>query len=274
MKPETAAAAPTPATPAGWAGADLPSLLARLTPDEPPAPRPAAGAATPAKADFVERLSHWLGWTGAIELSAALGAPSRPAPAPTPTPAPAGPVPAGPLEAAWSRLQVRLQADIAAMPAEPLDGPPDFAPWRRHVLGLQQAIQREVDALRQRLRQALATAGTAGPERSRLAQLAALDAVLQRNLAPQQRALLGWVPLRLQAHYEHLQRQHPGEDALALARRFLPALQVVLQAELALQAMPVRGLLAASRAHAPASARGPMSRPPDVSPRAGHAPLS
>ena len=48
----------------GVAGSELDRLLARLA-DAPPADgRPA----------FAERLGHWLGWTGAISLSAALKA--------------------------------------------------------------------------------------------------------------------------------------------------------------------------------------------------------
>ena len=55
-------------TPPGAAGSELTRLLARLA-DAPPADtRPV----------FAERLGQWLGWTGAITLSAALN--TRPAP--------------------------------------------------------------------------------------------------------------------------------------------------------------------------------------------------
>lgn len=208
----------------------MPRLLQGMGAAELPAPAGQAGA----RPDVVERLSEWLGWTGAIELSAALAVPPQ-------RPAPAGLVPrAQALAAELRRLQQRLQADIAAEPAESLDGPPDFAPWRRHVLGLQQAIESEVLALRQRLRQALAATGAGG------ARLAAIDAVLEQGLLQRQRSLLGLVPLRLQRHYEQLL---PGGGAGSL-QTFHADLQAVLRAELSQQMLPLRGLLAALQAAA------------------------
>lgn len=243
--------------------ADLARLLASL-PVETGAPpalaaqaviRPVGAEDVPVagRADFVERLSDWLGWTGAIELSAALTA-AVPATGPAVADSHAG------LAAALARLQLRLQADIAAWPPEPLGSAADCGPWRRHMLGLQRALQDETDALRRRLQQALLAAAPVAPG---LARLAALDAVLQRNLGPQQRALLGWVPLRLQAHYEHLHRLHGDEDAAALGRRFQPALEAALRAELAQRLLPLKGLLAALRA---ACGPGTAASPPPPHP--------
>lgn len=249
------------------AAAQLPQLLAAL------APEAMAPAGDGTRADFVERLSHWLGWTGAIELAAALGPlPAQPGARLAAEPAGAlGPA----LGQALARLQARLQADIAAGPAEPLDGPPDFAPWRRHVLALQQAMQADVDALRGRLRQALLAAAQA-PGAAPLARLAAIDAVLQQQLGPQQRSLLALVPLRLQHRYEQLQAAAaagapgaappaatsspatagsalPGEPAWLQA--FHTELQALLRAELAQLLLPLRGLLAALPSAAATAAR-------------------
>lgn len=192
----------------------------------------ASAADAGARPDFVERLSDWLGWTGAIELSAALAAPVADPASPRP---PAGAGRAQALAAELQRLQARLQADIAAPPAESLAGPPDFAPWRRHLLGLQRAIETELLDLRQRLRQALATTGAPG------ARLAAIDRVMEQGLQPRQRSLLGLIPLRLQRHYEQL---HSSGDA-AWLQPFHADLQALMRAELAQQMLPLRGLLAA-----------------------------
>lgn len=200
----------------GVAGSELDRLLARLA-DTPPADgRPA----------FAERLGHWLGWTGAIALSAALNA------------APAAPAVRrfggrGAEEADFQRVHAALAASIAAGPREPGASPTDFAPYRRHCLDLQQAMQDAIGALRQRLRDALAQRSPAG------ARLAAIDAVMDRSLAAQERGLLGLVPLRLQARFERLHRS--GEARWAEV--FRDDMDQVLHAELAHRLLPAQGLL-------------------------------
>lgn len=208
----------------GVAGSELTRLLARLA-DAPPAP---AGQA------FAERLGQWLSWSDAISLSAALtdGPPefdrgrSRGL---------------GGEEADVQRVRATLAASIAAGPREPASSPTDFGPHRRHCIAQQQAMQDAIGALRQRLRDALARRSAA------LARLAAIDAVMDRTLAAHERGLLGLVPLRLQAHFERLQRS-AGED-----RRWLEAfrddMDRVLRAELAHRLLPAQGLLDTLHTH-------------------------
>jgi hypothetical protein len=197
----------------GVAGSELTRLLARWA-DAPAAARPA----------FAGRLGHWLGWTGAISLAAALN-PQRPAPGPA--------VRAGDEEAAFQRVRAALEASIAAGPDEPAASPTDFSPHRRHCLHLQHLMQERIGALRQHLREALARRSAA------LARLAAIDAALEPALAAQERTLLALLPLRLQARFEHLQR--------GAGERWLDSFHAdrarLLQAELAHRLLPAQGLL-------------------------------
>lgn len=206
----------------GVAGSELTRLLARLA-DAPPA------AARPALA---ERLGHWLGWTGAISLSAALNAGETATAAGRPRTAESE-------EAELQRVRAALEASIAAGPREPASSPTDFGPHRRHCIARQQAMQEAVGALRQRLREALSRRSPA------LARLAAIDAVMDEGLAAQERALLGLVPLRLQMHFEQLQRTS-GDDPQWPAA-FAEDRDRVLRAELAHRLLPAQGLLDALR---------------------------
>lgn len=208
----------------GVAGSELTRLLARLAGPAPQAPRP----------ELAERLGHWLGWTSASTLSAVLNG-AAPAPASTPLP----PV-ADAAEADFQRVRAGLAAAIAAGPDEPASSPTDFGPYRRHCSARQHAMQEAVGALRRRLRAVLAARSPA------LARLAAIDAVLDDTLAAQERALLGLVPLRLQAHFERLQRDAGAEPA-PWSARFRADLDRVLHAELAHRLLPAEGLLRALR---------------------------
>ena len=236
----------------GVAGSELTRLLARFA-DAPPADtRPV----------FAERLGHWLGWTGAISLSAALNT-GPDVPAVTAAGRPRG---RPGEEADFQRVRAALEASIAAGPREPASSPTDFGPYRRHCLDRQQAMQDAIGALRQRLRDALSRRSADG------ARLAAIDAVMDRTLAEHERSLLGLVPLRLQAHFERLLRSAaarapesgtlaagpdtpaaepdgpaahtPDPAALdAALATFRDDLDAVLRAELAHRLLPARGLL-------------------------------
>ena len=201
----------------GVAGSELTSILARLA-DMPPAHSHPA---------FAERLGQWLSWTGAIALSAALNT----APA-----VPARVRGAGGEEADFQRVRAALEASIAAGPDEPASSPTDFGPCRRHCSALQQAMQDAVGALRQRLRDALSRRSPRG------ARLAAIDAVMDQTLAAHERHLLGLVPLRLQAHFERLQRT-AGADTTPWPQTFRDDMAGLLRAELAHRLLPAQGLL-------------------------------
>jgi hypothetical protein len=214
----------------GGAGSDLTRLLARCADDTPAAPRPAPA----------ERLGQWLSWTGAIALATALStAPAGTAAAPTPREAALQRA-----QADFDRVHASLAAAITGSAPDAGTGPNDFAPYRRHCLALQQAMHEAVAPLRRRLRDAVAR--QAPP----LARLAAIDAVLDDTLAAHERSLLGLVPLRLQARFDHLQRA--AADSAAFATTFRAELDQLLLAELAHRLQPARGLLDALRTDPPA----------------------
>ena len=153
---------------------------------------------------FAERLGHWLSWPGAVSLSAAL------------TASPAAPHARhsriqGSEEADFQRVRAGLETAIAAGPDEPASSPTDFG------------------------RDALAQQSAAG------ARLAAIDAVMDQALATQERGLLGLVPLRLQAHFESLQRTAQAQGHWP--DTFRDDRDRVLRAELAHRLLPAQGLL-------------------------------
>ncbi len=209
----------------GPAGSELTRLLAQLAhpAEAPPADRRPA---------FAERLGLWLGWTGAIALSAALDA------GPDARALGLKPV-VDRAEADFERVQAALEAGIAAGLADRMASPTEFGPYRRHCVAQQQAMSEAVAALRQRLREALAQRS---PHDERLA---AIDAVMDQALAGRERSLLGLVPQRLQSHFERLQRTHgtTGAAAEAWAKAFGADMDRVLRAELAHRLLPARGLL-------------------------------
>ena len=208
----------------GVVGSELPRLLARL----------AGAPPTHAGQSFSERLGHWLGWSGAISLSTALSAPpSEPGFAHMGRP--------GGEAADFQRVRGALEASIAAGPRERGSNPTDFGPHRRHCIAQQQAMQNAIGALRQRLRDALSHQSPA------LARLAAIDAEMDRTLAVHERSLLGLVPLRLESHFEQLQRA-AGDDA-GWTNAFRDDMDLVLRAELAHRLLPAQGLLDTLRTH-------------------------
>jgi hypothetical protein len=212
----------------GVAGSELTRLLAALADHPPPALTP----------PFAERLGQWLGWVGAISLSSALNVPvALPAAA-----AAARDSVTAVHEADVDRARAALAAKIAAGPDEGDPSPTDFRPYHHHCLALQRSMQEAVDALRQRLRAALLARACPA-----LARLAAIDAVMDRTLAPQEHSLLGLVPLRLRAHFDRLRRSAPNDDG-AWINHFRDDMACLLQAELAHRLLPVSGLLEALRA--------------------------
>jgi hypothetical protein len=224
-------------------------LLARLTEIDVPEPRHA----------FADRLSHWLGWTDAISLSGALNA-GPPA------------VPAGVRAARGSSSEedecVRLRgvlakaiADDSALlaaekehtgnpgnPGNP-DRAADFSPYRRRYLARQQTMEMAIGPLRERLRASLAARSPA------MAQLAAVDAVMEQALSAQEYRLLATVPGLLEKHFRRLRQARQavpdepegGAPQVAWQDVFRKDMQAVLLAELDIRLEPVEGLLEALR---------------------------
>ncbi|MEN5061224.1 DUF3348 domain-containing protein [Luteimonas sp. TWI1416] len=220
-------------------------LLARLTDAEA-----ARAALVPA-----DRLSEWIDWTRAVALSKVLDA--RPAAADTPaTPSAHDPT------AACARVRATLAQAIASAPelatpqsvtpsdhADPgdtaSDAAPDFAPLRQRCLTLQRAMQAATGRLRGELREALAQRS------AQAARLAEVDAVMEGALAPRESALLGAVPMLLEAHFERLRAAAADSQATAHGPwldGFRRDMQGVLSAELDVRFQPVEALLAALRA--------------------------
>jgi len=209
----------------GVGGSELTHLLARLA----GAPPTGTGQV------FAERLGHWLSWSDAIALSAALNA------GPTETGPGRSPGQRGE-EADFQRVRAALAASIAAGVRESASSPTDFGPHRRHAIAQQHAMQVAVGALRQRLRDALSRQSPA------LARLATIDAVMEQTLGARERSLLGLVPLRLQAHFEREQRA-ASDHRSGWLEAFREHMALVLQAELAHRLLPAHGLLDALRTH-------------------------
>lgn len=184
-----------------------------------------------------ERLGLWLGWADAISLSAVLngGIAARPAQARRR---------AASLGPQVARVRSGLALAIAtddALQAQPnhqvRDGGADFSPYRRCYLAHQGAMDAGIRPLRAQLRAELAGRSAA------LAQLAALDAVMDDALVERERHVLAGVPRLLEQRHRRL-HQGPGDVGLALAR-FGQDVQDVLLAELELRWQPIEGMMEA-----------------------------
>lgn len=239
-------------TPPPAAGTDVVRMLAFL----------AACPVPDVRTSLSDKLGQWLGWKGALQLSAALSAgpgPAPAAPARQTSAAPSAPsrravqanqavgaavassapttrAPAQALAASctaqWQAQRRQLEQAIDALPAPTAADRQDPAAYRFQVQQLQKTLQENTGQWRERLRLALQGHSPAG------ASLAALDGVMDRALHERERGLSAEV---LRALQQQLQ-QAPGE-------RFGPALQTLarqlLRAELEHRELPLLGLLAA-----------------------------
>lgn len=208
---------------------------------------------------LAERLSHWVAWTDAISLSAALG-----------NAQPVDEVTAGnrafgvsALAQECRRVRKELIEAItndrmfAARPGSGVDNVPltvadakaEFALIRRQYLAHQRTMEDRVGALRVRVR---ATAATASPA---LRQLAALDSVLDGALGPHQRRTLTGVAHLLEKRLkapagatrtEPLpQDGAPATDPHAVPADMSKTLQELLLAELEIRLQPIEGMMEA-----------------------------
>ena len=213
----------TPPPGAGLQGAELLALLAELAlVDRAAAPAP-----------FSEGMGRWLGWKGAIPLSAVLHAPLGPAhrhrPKQTGT---------HPLDAEFTRVHDALARAVADESSTAMEGGSDFVPFRRRYTGLQQAMGAAITPLRAQLRAAVARVSPEG------ARLAALDAVMANLLGAHEETQLAQLPALLHKHFKRLRRAH-GEAASLTPwlHTFRKDMQRLLRAELALRLQPAQGLL-------------------------------
>lgn len=237
------------------------SRLVRVLGDGTPAPPESP------RQDFAERLGQWLNVADAIALHAAHQ--SIQAMASTqPTRARAnGTDRATALTAEFQRVRATLAKAIQTPPdtgtatkrhrhalpasvlpvdAEATPAAPEvsFAPFQQRYQEHQRRMDLSLEALRGHVRQALANATPA------LAQLAALDAVLDPMLAGREQKMLATVPAFLERRFDQLRQQHPAEAEVpaptsAWLATFEPTFQATLLAELDLRLQPVLGMIEA-----------------------------
>jgi Protein of unknown function (DUF3348) len=236
-----------------FSGPTLIRLLARLTEVD----------VTESGQSLSDRLSQWLHWTDAIDLSTALSG--------NPPNVPFGARTNGNAEEnECTRVRSSLAKTIvgdntfvaakrhgaAQVPSHDAstETAVDYAVFRQRYISLQQTMETGIGNLRGRLRGKLA-AGTPG-----MTRLAEVDAVMERALSPRERSLLAAVPGLLGGHFERLRKAEQATLAAPQALVDTPALapgawldvfrkdaQSVLLAELDLRFQPVEGLLAALR---------------------------
>ncbi|MDO9148708.1 MAG: DUF3348 family protein [Hydrogenophaga sp.] len=243
------------------------SSLVRLLGDGMPAPADAP------RQDFAERLGQWLNVADAIALHAAhqsiqAMAPGRPVRARADrTDRTDRTDRASALNAEFQRVRATLAQAIQtppetgtapkrhrhALPASvlPVDAQatpaaPDisFAPFQQRYQEHQRRMDMSLEALRGHVRQTLASATPA------LAQLAALDAVLDPLLGGREHKMLATVPAFLERRFDQLRQQHPADPAAPAAAAgwlasFEPIFQATLLAELDVRLQPVLGMIEA-----------------------------
>lgn len=206
---------------------------------------------------LAEKLSHWVAWTDAISLSAALGN-TVPVDADTSvrTISPG-------IVQEFARVREELTEAIASdrmfaakprqgsdnTPVVPADAKAEFALYRRQYLAHQRTMEDRVGVLRALVRTAAATGSPA------LRQLAALDTVLDDALSTHQRRTLANVPHLLETRFKALAgvaraEVSPHDGAHAADPQGVPAdmgktLQELLLAELAIRLQPIDGMMQA-----------------------------
>lgn len=157
----------------------------------------------------------------------------------------------------WTSRRAPVRETPPPMDTTAADTTTSFTPHRSRYFGKQQAMELGIGPLRARLRAALTARSPA------LAQLAAVDAVMEQALGEREHSLLSSVPVLLEKHFERLRQAHlatlapiapedaptPAEAATAppWLDEFRRDMQSVLLAELDLRLQPVEGLLEALR---------------------------
>jgi hypothetical protein len=197
--------------------------------------------------DLAERLGQWLNVADAIALSSAL--PSVAAVGSRAAAQPARPpVNAVGLRAELDRVRAVLTQSITARdsrhPPDPTAPDSEFALALQRHHEQQRCMELAVEALRGHVRQTLARATP------RLAQLAALDAVLDQMLAGREQRLLNHLPAFLKTRFNQL--RPPSDSDAPSDPDWLPGfnaeLDQTLLAELDHRLQPVVGMIEAIEA--------------------------
>ncbi len=186
--------------------------------------------------DLAERLGQWLNVADAIALHSAHQA----LPSVARAKRPAVPAAARAVQAELGRVRATLRQAITTPSGEPGDESGDdadagFSPHHQRCQDQQRRMEMGIDALRDHVRKTLTQTSP------RLAQLAALDAVLDAMLGGREQKLLSSLPAFLKARFDQLRQTHTsGWQPL-----FEQDLQQALLAELDLRLQPVAGMVEA-----------------------------
>jgi hypothetical protein len=212
---------------------------------------------------FAEKLSTWLNLNDAITLRAIHNAP-----APTKPTRGAGTA-SWPLGDEFTRVRTSLVTAIskgfapkverpqrgrsAPMPEVSLEEAASYEPYRQHYLAHQRSMETNAQALRAKVREALARTSPT------LKQLATLDATFDAILRDRESKLLATLPGLLEQRFTHLLKAHQQQLAVSQQTdntaswmkpggwlaRFCHELQTVLLAELDMRLHPTVGLIEA-----------------------------
>lgn len=192
---------------------------------------PAEPEAAPRR-DIGERLGEWLNVADAIALHAA----HQGLPAINSRRRVGKPMDAPAAQAELQRLRNTLSQSIAAPPIHPVHAADtEFSPHHQRYLDHQRRMEMAIDAFRGHLRQALSQTST------RLAQLVALDAVVDQMMGGREQKLLAGVPAFLKTRFQQLRKAEPEGWPPLFEHDF----QQTLRAELELRLQPVTGLVEA-----------------------------
>lgn len=196
--------------------------------------------------DLAERLGQWLNVADAIELSSAHPSIAAVGVRAAQQPARSGAAAADTLPAELDRVRTVLARSITTrVPKhrpDPHDLDTEFALFHQRFQDQQRRMELSVDALREHVRQTLAK----GPPR--LAQLAALDAVMDQMLGGREQRLLAGLPAHLKARFKALRQAAAASDTpddLRWLARFEAELEQTLLAELEHRLQPVVGMIEA-----------------------------
>ena len=204
------------------------------------------GASTDApRQDVAERLGQWLNVAEAIELHAAQSAVTAAGTAASRRPPRVAPAALhASLHAELDRVRSVLTRSITMRPAhrpDPNDLDTEFALFHQRLGDQQRRMEMSVDALREHVRQQLAQSTPA------MAQLAALDAVMDQLFGGREQRLLSQLPVFLKARFVALRQEATADtaDDLRWLQHFATEFEQTLLAELDLRLQPVTGLIEA-----------------------------
>lgn len=199
--------------------------------------------------DVAERLGQWLHVAEAIELHAAQSAVAAAGSAARRRPPRVVPATLhATLSAELERVRAVLTRSITTRPPhkpDPNDLDTEFALFHQRLGDQQRRMEMSVDALREHVRQQLAQSTPA------MAQLAAIDAVMDGFFGGREQRLLSQLPTLLKSRFAVLRQQAAREgeadtpNDLRWLRCFADEFERLLLAELDLRLQPVTGLIEA-----------------------------